>query len=347
MYVPHESRSGNFGKTGTYGSVTLTITQVMQQLIANWASVAPHERSADSDEVFVSEWGDTVTHYANIFQNLTLMLTPAEGECFPDFAAVPIVDDGGLYTTAYEQICPRNPDGGANDMSCATTAQIVANFAAATLNGNGKGSQMSGLGTPIAKNGEDTGVDFGIRGVRWLAAYTASQSPENQIIGGAQFTSSYTGEHQVQCTASEVDAGTCSPEQAEFNVLGTAFYDTMGGAYFDFPVSNQPLNFLEIFDTDYLWAMAHAGHEITVEAQDGGAPFNTSLQGIYDEAYALIGETSQPTVSSALTPWDGAAPTACTPPPPAPCGGPCPPTQICSASSNTCVTPSCPGPDCI
>jgi hypothetical protein len=254
----------------------------------------------DSNQAFVEAWESAIDFYEATFSNLTLVLTPANGD------GLPFRDPG--------------PDAGplcshSSDVSCAATVAVIGYFEAdAGANGNGKGVQVSGLGDTY-----DTlkTVDVNIGGIRFLTATTAANAPTDQLIGGAEFDHTYS-----KCLA-----GTTCPtpiEQEEFDVLATFFNGTeaiegtasMPGLFAGvhdetldtYPLTvPAPLNYLQVYNQDIIYSLGQAAADggcSTIDAAgadpktnvdyDGGATLDVSAQDLLNQASQLLAAIGEP-----------------------------------------------------
>jgi hypothetical protein len=336
MFVPNDNPTNQKPTPRQhYGEVSIPANKLMKKLIHNWSlspslPPPPYKVTPDTDDVFVSEWHDTVATYAGIFQNLTLILTPASGHGYPDLNEV---TDGDSLEG---MLCAKSP----TEMSCATTAAIMEDFMNTTLaRGNGKGSQVSGLKEGQSKEP----ADFGIDGVHYLANYTANQSVTDQIIGGAQFDHAFTEVPNLGGCAKGV---TCSPAQAEYNTLRSAFDQTAAACFFDDSGTIQdggwPLNFLQIYAQDFLYANEHACPRQRIET--GSGHISESVQDLFDQAAVMIDQVSQipppavscaPSLGSCVQP---PPPPVCSPPPIG-CDPECVFPTHCDPTTHQCVCP--------
>ena len=170
------------------------------KLLANYYSDPAYH---NSNLAFVDEWKNAIQLFEQTFSGVTLVVTPGDGEGLVDFTS----NFPWPTQSLFQQACQNNPD-----MSCAAVTQILGYFQdICPVNGNGKGSQVSGLSPNFATLANS---DVGIGGVKLLAAETVQNAPINPILGGAQFDHSFSGNNQ--------------PEQEEFDVLATFFNGTKG-----------------------------------------------------------------------------------------------------------------------
>jgi hypothetical protein len=256
----------------------LTPNQIWNELLLNHYGPA----YTNSNRAFVEEWTNAINLYEGIFHNVTLVITPANGEGFP--FQNPDVSDSPLCTYSA-------------DSSCTATATILNYFENyPSQNGNGKGAQISGLNRNVTTL---TNNDVGPAGIRYLSAQFQSADPGNQIVGGAQFDHAYSSSNNAD------------PEQQEFDVLANFFNGTLavnGTATFTNLFKNvtlvnrinpplttpAPINYLQVFHEDVLYAQSHGcvvitngvgGQTITMSAQDLLNAANQLLHTIAENPY--------------------------------------------------------------
>ncbi len=146
----------------------------------------------NSNQAFVEEWENAIGLYDGIFHNLTLVVTPANGEGFPFDSATPTTDPLCQYST---------------NSSCTAVGSILTYFENyRSVNKNGKASQVSGLKSNILTLESS---DANIGGVKFLSAQWQTASPWDQILGGAQFNHAFSTCLPTNCSP--------NPEQAEFD----------------------------------------------------------------------------------------------------------------------------------
>jgi hypothetical protein len=261
-----------------------------------------------TDQPFIDQWTNAIDMFGELFSGLTL--TVATGDGLPNFTP------GTDYPVPvpFVSACP-DPN-----MDCYSQALILAYFIEPTVGGaNAKATQTSGMEANRAD--PDSDHDMGVAAVKGLSHVTESlSSPSAQILGGAQFNTSFsndpvgegclssvpppTMERSAQC-ASELkalsDAGTpcgsqsCAPvsciptvclapnvnplsltpysqfsnvptadlippEQSEYNVLYVYFSGTPVASFFGGTpgTTPAPLNYLQIYSDDILYAQTHA-----------------------------------------------------------------------------------------
>lgn len=228
----------------------------------------------NSNQAFIEEWTNAINLYESIFSNLTLVVVPANGKGFP-FDSKPSPAD---------PLCQFSR--GSSCTAVATILDYFENFQ--STNGNGKACQTSGLGANIVTL---TNGDVGIAGVRYLSAQWQTAIPRNQIVGGALF------DHGFSFSTNP------APEQEEFNVLANFFNGTSavnGTTTFaglfanvasvsavNYPLTNSaPLNYLQVYNQDVLYAQRHGCVVITNGA--GGQTISLSAQDLLNAANQLL-----------------------------------------------------------
>jgi hypothetical protein len=248
----------------------------------------PNPNYQNSDLPFIEEWDATIDAYGQIFSGVTLTLTPNDDPLptFPVAASSPLL----IPVPGFESDCGNDPQKNLSPdlgdaMSCAAITQILVHFTNSTVGGNnGKSTQVNGL------NADDTSIDMGNNGVKWLTATTASGRTllpgtpfrMSRMLGGAQFAHSFSGPiAQIEQVGCPHHSGDCTgpagspftPAEGLQNVLSISFFPgTAVGPDFcpftdpstygcsssvDFAnwiYSNAPLNYLQVYDADILYA---------------------------------------------------------------------------------------------
>ena len=268
--------------------------------------------STNSNQAFVEEWENAIGLYDGIFHNLTLVVTPANGEGFPFDPATPTTNP----------LCQYSMDG-----SCTAVAGILTYFENhRSVNGNGKASQVSGLKSNILtlENG-----DANIGGVKFLSAQWQTASPWDQILGGAQFNHAFSSCLPTNCAP--------NPEQDEFNILANFFNGTPAvtgtatfpGLFLKVPDENTvnppltnsaPLNYLQVYYQDVLYAESNGCAMIDIAGGGGKAEYiSVSAQDLLNAANQLLLTIGEPPYPRGAIP---AYPPVCSPSPPPACEPP-------------------------
>ena len=232
----------------TFGAVTIAPNDMWNLLFAFQSPPLPQ----NSDQVFVDDWNMAIDMFGQLFSGLTL--TVATGDGLPNFT--PGVD----YTIPY----PFGPACPSPDMVCWGQALILSHFIEPSVGGpNAKATQTSGMEASRA-NPAQPPHDMGVAAVKGLSLVTApGTSPSVQILGGAQFNTSFSN-----FPVAEGCLTTCSapitPEQAEYNVLYVFFYGTPVAAFFGGVPGAAPLNYLQIYSDDIQYSEANASTPVEV-----------------------------------------------------------------------------------
>jgi hypothetical protein len=173
-----------------------------------------------TDKAFVEEWDAAVTMYAEVFRNITLVVTRGSGLL--------------------------NFTKGQNDEA---QAAIVNTFARHKVGSNLKATQTSGMKACRETNG-------GIKGVKEMAS-DSGFSP--RVLGGAQFDTSFSKKPAnegcaASCEAASAECQSVTPKDALVNVLRVYFDGTPDGAAFGAPKGSTPMNYLQIYAPDITFA---------------------------------------------------------------------------------------------
>ncbi len=217
----------------------------------------------NSDTVFVQQWEDAIDVYGGAFSNLTLVVTTGTG--LPNF-----LNTNGVPYPTYTVPPGFAPDcadaNRARIMDCAAETTILAYFADPQHGGNNaKATQESGLGAVAIEIHPLGGGDLDAHGIKWLAQSTSTGSAPlpgtsnvvSRVLGGLQFDTSFSASPQTEGCP---QLGGCptnnpiSPEQAFYNVLQVYFDGTAVGGAYGVMAGNLPLNYVQIYAADILYA---------------------------------------------------------------------------------------------
>lgn len=231
------------------GSTSVSANDEWDQLMSNAGYPTP-----ETDEPFITAWGDAVSAYAGIFNGLTLIATTGSG--------LPNLEPGKTFKIP----SPFGPDcaGMAKaNMDCQAETTILSNFVAATAGGeNGKATQTSGL------EASSVDKDLGIDGVKLLTRIKmAEPSFSTRIFGGAQFAEAVSV-HPVT-EGGTTDDPKPKKVQALYNVL-TVFFDgtPVAGSkeFFGGTKGTAPLNYLQLYYQDIQYGTNDTSIEIITKA---------------------------------------------------------------------------------
>ena len=256
------------GETATTG---IKVSDAWDTLFENFYQ----NKSFDgSDDPFVNEWINTINLYSEIFNDITLCLTTTT-DGLPSFPKPPA--DEQMAAPGFESDCS-DPSPG-NLQQCASVTQILQYFTSPTAGGT-NAKLVFEAGMTAARDG----LDLGTNGIKWLAAVTSSgKNPlpgttynMSRILPGMQFSHSFTSTKvKPGSSADDVEAEGCptypgvlcpglTADQGYLNVMkdsyfvGTSIGPLFGASanvtYGDWMYKNAPMNFLEIYDGDVIWA---------------------------------------------------------------------------------------------
>lgn len=330
----------------TFGSTTLTPNEMWNLLFGFQFPANPEYQN--SDQVFTNEWNAATDMFGEIFSGLTL--TIATGDGLPNFTGL----TGYTIPSLFVPACP------ITDMVCQSQALILSYFAEPSVGGaNAKATQTSGMEASRADPLDPPG-DFGVAGVKVLSQATAQlTSPSTQILGGAQFNTSFSNdpvaegcfdgvppilsersalcksELPASCGLEKCQPAACipqdclapgvtqasllaslpagstfgsvltadliPPEQAEYNVLFVYFWGTSVASSFSGTASTPPapLNYLQIYCEDIVYAEATAGGPLVQVVVPGGGVIFTTAQDLLNLASQKLFQIAEP----ALPPW--------------------------------------------
>ena len=276
-----------------------------------------------TDKPFINEWINAINLYSGIFNDITLCLTTTT-DGLPAFPAAPssqlaaapgFSPDCGIKTQDHEQ-------------PCSAVTQVLYDFVNPTVGGNNAKAVFE-AGMTAARDS----ADLGTNAVKWLAEVTASgKNPlqgtpysMSRILGGMQFSHSFTASNGKANGStdgsSDIEAEGCptfptlcpnlTPAQGFFNVMqdsylvGTALGPLFGASNSvnDGPTGwvykNAPMNFLEIYDNDVIYASGLAGCKMKQITGSPASPAN--LVAIPPDVSACIVQPFSSTWLSVLT----------------------------------------------
>jgi hypothetical protein len=233
-----------------------------------------------SDQAFIDEWENAINMYGTIFSGITLIVNAGAG--LPDLAST-----GFTVPPAFTSVCP------IINMDCAAETTIFSYFMESTVGGpNAKSTQTDGM-----KGGGSTKNNLGVPNVKLISYDTdLYTSPSRRILGGVQFGKSFSM-FPVSEGSNKLFSNP-SPEQALYNVLSWFFEDTAYGAYFGTKglagrgdIGSDPLNYLQVYGPDIIYATANASNKQPVTMN--GTVVNITAQNLLNaasEALGFIGE---------------------------------------------------------
>jgi len=172
MILPSDANSNN---PQTQFGASISPSHMWLQLLAlEYPSLPAYQ---NSDQAFIAEWEHAIDLYGQIFSGITLVATTGNG--FPNFAGATVAIPSG-YTA--DCVTP--------DLDCAAETTILSYFAQGAVGGaNAKASQNSGM------EASRVNINLSVPGVKQLSASTAQfTSPSYQILGGAQFNTSFVND---------------------------------------------------------------------------------------------------------------------------------------------------------
>ena len=223
-----------------------------------WSKIIAHDfqdkpKYQDTDEVFIDNWTQTIKAYEQFFPDVTLVLTPNDGEDLPAFTwnpTKPHHPDKTLFDKAlFEKDCSQaiqevhngTPFTQTDYRSCEAKAEILSRFL--RLGDNAKATQVGGM---RASSPTCTG-DIGLPGVKLLTPGSSLASPP--LIGGAAFDYAVSGTTQagekhrqeMGCPpAKPQPPGTCwttnAPKNSNCNVsIAEAAYNALTNFFYGTP----------------------------------------------------------------------------------------------------------------
>jgi len=264
-------------------AITVDVPTAWNTLFQNFYGSDPKYQNTDLP--FIQEWDAVIDVYSQVFSGVTLSLTTTTDAlpAFPVAASSPLL----VAAPGFESDCGNDPTTDPNDvMACAAVTQVLAYYTNPFVGGN-NAKLVFEAGMTAARDS----YDLGTNGVKWLAATTAAGTAHvagtpfrlSRILGGLQFSHTFSAtKHDIQaegcptypmqCGGGEPD-GSLTPGEGLENVLSISFFPgTAVGPSFcayttgygcgptsvtnfgNFNYSDAPMNFLEIYDGDILYA---------------------------------------------------------------------------------------------
>ncbi len=227
-----------------------------------------------TDQAFIDAWDNAIDTYGEVFSGVTLVATTGNG--LPKFGATAGPFPAPTTPIDFTPDCLYS-----ENMDCQAETTILEYFVDPSVGGfNAKATQTSGLEASRPPG------DLGEVGVRYLSQLTAGSTGTSQILGGAQFN----GPFSTSVQAAENEGNSPKRDQALFNVLQDFFTGTsVAGQYCKpFAVGPAPLNYLQIYYQDILYAASHGPTSVNedcstvmVSAQD---ELNTASQQLLEIA---------------------------------------------------------------
>lgn len=238
----------------------------------------------NTDLPFIEEWKAVIDEYSQIFSGITLALTTTT-DALPTFtvpAGSPLLNPA----PGFESDCgSSNPVTDPNDaMACSAVTQVLVHFTNPLVGGSNAKSIWE-AGMTAARDS----VDLGTNAVKWLSATTAAGTAPlpgtslhmSRMIGGMQFSHSFSDDKPDARLNdnTDVQAEGCptypkplclgppplTPSEGFDNVMqlsyfpGTAAGPSWGASsnvtYANWVYTNAPMNFLEIYNGDIIYAM--------------------------------------------------------------------------------------------
>jgi hypothetical protein len=256
--VPSTDRECKKPAYGTFDKVEIPANTMWDDLLTNAGFF-------DTDQAFVVEWIFAAATYPEYFNGVTLVLTTGSG--------LPNLSTTGTYTPAKPPEAPFNfaPDcEKVENMDCQAETMVLGFFADPNFGlTNAKATQTSGL--EVSREGDD----LGIGGVKFLTGKTKDlDTPTSRILGGAQCSTSVANSPGTE--GGTTADPTPTPDQALYNVLGDFFSGTpVGGGYFGGEHGTAPLNYLQLYFQDILYATTYVDDYKDIKLSDGSTGHTT------------------------------------------------------------------------
>jgi hypothetical protein len=234
------------------------------------------ETYINSDEPFVLEWKAAIDLYSQIFHGVTLELTTTT-DALPDFPEATTATDHYVVAPAdFTSDCAKTLQP--NAQQCAAVTQVISYFANPTV-----GVDDAKLTWEAGMTAARDGIDLGTNAVKWLSATTAAglapPTPGipyhlSRMLAGMQFSHSFSlaadllpegcPDYSAITNPNPADCSALTPAEGLENVLQRSYFiGTKAGplfgalpsvTYANWVYQDAPMNFLEIYNTDVLYA---------------------------------------------------------------------------------------------
>ncbi len=295
MILPNQGNQGPYEsggvlrlKSGKGGVVPPGETAIGVDVPTAWNTLfekfyGPSPTYHNTDLPFIQEWNTAIDNFGDIFSGVTLILTTTTDALpnFPGGAPSLLVPSEG-----FNDDCD-DPATSVNAMPCAAVTRVLVHFTNPTIGGkNAKAVFEAGM--TASRNG----VDLGENGVKWLGFNTAAGTAPlpgtkydmSRVLGGIQFAQTFSPAATIQAegcpTYPKTVCAGLTPSVALHNVMELRYFDgTVAGPVWgssesvvlgDFQYYDAPMNFLEIYNTDILYASGLAGCSFKDIAGDPG-----------------------------------------------------------------------------
>jgi hypothetical protein len=242
----------------------------------------PTSSYVNTDQPFINEWNNAIDLYGQIFTGVTLSLTTTT-DALPDFHLAAGVQPPAP-ATGFADDC--DTTGNNTQQQCAAVTEVLAHFTNPTVGGN-NAKLVFEAGMTAARDG----FDLGTNGVKWLAATSAAGTAPlpgtpyrmSRILGGLQFSHTLSIAADLQAEGCPTYPTTCpnlTPAGGLFNVMQQSFFvgtvagplfgASTGVTYGKWVYRNAPMNFVEIYDTDIIYASGLSQCELVEIAGNPG-----------------------------------------------------------------------------
>ena len=237
---------------------------------------------ANSDQVFIDAWKQTIDAYELIFSGITLVISADDGDALPEQSSpVYVHPDNFLYSLD----CSTSNE----PMSCEAKTEILSYFAEA----KGRNEKSSQVGGMTAGSNTASG-NIGVPGIKILTSYMPPLYPP--FLGGAEFDFQVSIQTQRQgCPEYPKMPPSCnslSPAQAANNTFTVFFDGTQDSHDFGGFPGSVPMEYVEVDYVDVQYAQNPANECQTFADGSKGPP---SLQDYYSLAsYDLLTMAGKP-----------------------------------------------------
>ena len=257
----------------------------------------PDQKYQNTDLPFIEEWDAVIDEYSQIFNGVTLALTTTTDALptFPNADSSLLIPAQGFESDCGNDPQTNPVDYDPSDaMACAAVTLVLTHYTNPLVGGNNAKLTFE-AGMTAARDS----IDLGTNGIKWLAATTSSGLAPirgtpfrmSRILGGVQFSRTFSKHSDIQSEGCPdytlVDNNACpglTPGEGLQNVLSISYFpgtvvgpsfcpitdigtygcastsvDDGGGVEGNFVYRNAPMNFLQIYDDDVIYASGLSG----------------------------------------------------------------------------------------
>jgi uncharacterized protein (TIGR03437 family) len=252
----------------------------------------------NSDQAFIDEWNAAIDVYSQIFSGVTLILTTTTDALpsFPAATNPSLFTPAPGFASDCDDATTGSNANPSEAMQCAAVTQVLAHFTNLLVGGsNAKSTQEDGM--TAARDGQDLGTNAVKWLAMTTQGFASPGSPMSRILGGIEFSHAFSptttaprftapnvqtegcpGFPQAPCNGPDGTSASFSPSEGLANVLSISYFPGTGVGpsfcaytdpsvygcaamsvdYANWKYSDAPMNYLQIYDTDFVYAFGLA-----------------------------------------------------------------------------------------